>query len=66
MDILSIVSPMLVLEFLQRIYDTFQTYFEDVTEMVLKDNFVTVYTVSKYHYVMYQIHINYLVIRRNV
>ncbi|RKP10998.1 Mu homology domain-containing protein [Thamnocephalis sphaerospora] len=37
------VSPMLVLEFLQRVHDIFHDYFGDITEVVLKDNFVTVY-----------------------
>ncbi|KAI9591176.1 AP-3 complex subunit MU-1 [Syncephalis fuscata] len=37
------LSPLLVLTFLRHISDIFHDYFGDVTDVVIKDNFVTVY-----------------------
>lgn len=37
------VPPLLVIDFLQRLYDVFQEYFTNVTESSLKENFSTVY-----------------------
>jgi AP-3 complex subunit mu len=37
------VPPLLVIDFLQRLYDVFQEYFTNVTESSLKENFTTVY-----------------------
>lgn len=39
------VPPLLVIDFLQRLYDVFQEYFSNVTESTLKENFSTVYQV---------------------
>jgi len=41
--VLSEISPLLVIDFLQRVIDVFINYFEVVNEDSLKDNFVTVY-----------------------
>lgn len=37
------VPPLLVIEFLHRIVDTFKDYFEDCTEATIKENYVVVY-----------------------
>lgn len=37
------VPPLLVIDFLSRLYDVFQEYFSNVTESTLKENFSTVY-----------------------
>ena len=39
------VPPLLVLDFLQRLYDVFHEYFSNVNEGTLKENFSTVYQV---------------------
>jgi AP-3 complex subunit mu len=36
-------NPLGIIEFLHRMFDTFESYFEDVTETNIKDNFSTVY-----------------------
>lgn len=36
-------APLLVIEFLHRVYDIFEDYFGEVEESVIKDNFATVY-----------------------
>jgi hypothetical protein len=38
--------PLFVLDFLHRVLDVFKSYFEDVTEESLKENFTVVYQVS--------------------
>lgn len=37
------VPPLFVIEFLHRVVDTFQDYFGDCSESVIKDNYVVVY-----------------------
>ncbi|KAF2881268.1 hypothetical protein ILUMI_24913 [Ignelater luminosus] len=37
------VPPLFVIEFLHRVVDTFQDYFSDCTESVIKENYVVVY-----------------------
>ena len=37
------VQPLFVVEFLHRVADTFDDYFNDVTETTIKDNYVVVY-----------------------
>lgn len=39
------VPPLFVIEFLHRIVDTFQDYFSDCTESIIKENYVVVYEV---------------------
>lgn len=39
------VPPLLVIDFLQRLYDVFVDYFTNVTESSLKENFSSVYQV---------------------
>ncbi|KAK9695626.1 hypothetical protein K7432_012863, partial [Basidiobolus ranarum] len=40
------VEPLLVLEFLHRVVDLLVEYFDEVSETIIKDNFVTVYQVA--------------------
>ena len=37
------VPPLFVIEFLHRVADTFEDYFNDITETTIKDNYVVVY-----------------------
>ena len=37
------IQPLLVIEFLHRIYDIFEEYFETVQESTIKENFATIY-----------------------
>ncbi len=37
------VPPLFVVEFLHRVIDTFEDYFGDCTESVIKENYVVVY-----------------------
>ncbi|XP_045513289.1 AP-3 complex subunit mu-2 isoform X2 [Pieris brassicae] len=37
------VAPLFVIEFLHRVVDTFQDYFSDCTETIIKENYVVVY-----------------------
>ena len=37
------VPPLFVIEFLHRVADTFEDYFNDITESTIKDNYVVVY-----------------------
>ncbi|KAL5276547.1 AP3M2 family protein [Megaselia abdita] len=37
------VSPLFVIEFLHKVVDTFEDYFSDCTETVIKDNYVVIY-----------------------
>jgi AP-3 complex subunit mu len=37
--------PLLVVEYLNRVVDTFQEYFGEVSEEIIKENFVTIYQV---------------------
>ena len=37
------VPPLFVIEFLHRVADTFDDYFGDASESVVKDNYVVVY-----------------------
>lgn len=43
------MPPLFVIEFLHRVVDTFEDYFSDCSENVVKDNYVVVYEVSLYH-----------------
>jgi AP-3 complex subunit mu len=40
--------PLLIIEFLYRVVDVFTDYFENVTEAVIKENFLVVYQVSSF------------------
>jgi len=40
------VPPLFVIEFLHRVVDTFEDYFSECSENVVKDNYVVVYEVS--------------------
>ena len=40
------VPPLFVVEFLHRIFDTFEDYFTECTETTLKEHYVIVYEVS--------------------
>lgn len=42
------IPPLFVIEFLHRIVDTFQDYFSDCTETIIKENYVVVYEVYGY------------------
>lgn len=44
--ILITVPPLFVIEFLHRVVDTFEDYFSECSENVVKDNYVVVYEVS--------------------
>jgi hypothetical protein len=39
------VPPLVVFEFLHRVVDIFEDYFDEVTEPMIKENFVSVYQV---------------------
>lgn len=41
------IPPLFVIEFLHRIVDTFQDYFSDCTESIIKENYVIVYEVTR-------------------
>ncbi len=46
MDVsVSQAPPLLVVEYLNRVVDTFQEYFGEVSEEIIKENFVTIYQV---------------------
>lgn len=38
-----IVPPLFVIEFLHRVVDTFEDYFSECTETIIKENYVVVY-----------------------
>lgn len=40
------VPPLFVIEFLHRVVDTFEDYFSECSENVVKDNYVVVYEVN--------------------
>lgn len=42
------VPPLFVIEFLHRVVDTFEDYFSECSENVVKDNYVVVYEVNYY------------------
>ena len=42
---MSQAPPLLVVEYLNRVVDTFQEYFGEVSEEIIKENFVTIYQV---------------------
>lgn len=42
------VPPLFVIEFLHRVVDTFEDYFSECSENVVKDNYVVVYEVSHF------------------
>ena len=42
------VPPLFVIEFLHRVMDTFEDYFQDCTESVIKENHVIVYEVRRH------------------
>lgn len=37
------VSPLFVIEFLHKVVDTFEDYFSDCTETIIKENYVVIY-----------------------
>lgn len=45
----STVPPLFVIEFLHRVVDTFEDYFSECSENVVKDNYVVVYEVSYFY-----------------
>lgn len=42
-----IVPPLFVIEFLHRVFDTFQDYFSGCSEQIINDQIVLVYEVRK-------------------
>lgn len=55
------VPPLFVIEFLHRVVDTFEDYFSECTESIIKENYVVVYEVLIYTYVTVRYHIYSLV-----
>ncbi len=42
---LRLVPPLFVIEFLHRVVETFEDYFSECTESIIKENYVVVYEV---------------------
>jgi AP-3 complex subunit mu len=40
------VPPLMVIEFLHRVVETLQAYFDDCSDNIIKDNYVIVFEVS--------------------
>lgn len=45
------VPPLFVIEFLHRVVDTMEDYFNESTESSIKENYVIVYEVSNFCYI---------------
>lgn len=43
---INLVPPLFVIEFLHRVVETFDDYFSECTESLIKENYVVVYEVS--------------------
>ena len=43
---LVLVPPLFVVEFLHRVVDTFEDYFSECTESIIKEHYVVVYEVN--------------------
>lgn len=56
------ISPLLILEFLHRITEIFEQYFEKTTEQSLRSNFVIVYQVKKNSNHFVHLHLNFFVL----
>ena len=50
------VPPLFVIEFLHRVMDTFEDYFNDCNESTIKENYVIVYEVSPFKNEILQIY----------